>query len=209
MHGWMVMGAAASTGSGRDALGWVSDILTAAASFVVVVGGIAGARYLRRANLRLAGCELSQGLGGWVILRASAQIENKGFLRLRFNHFTGASRPSIRVAETVDMPIASGGRQISEVRTWVVFDLDSDLVDPGEAAAWTEVFHLDPPTKATVGYRVTCRIPVRPPVRTRLAWRLQAVWAWIGRGRPAARPEQWWEDQTFIPLRGASAAGVA
>ena len=208
MHGWMVA-ASASTGSGRDTMAWVSDILTAAASFVVVVGGIAGARYLRRANLRLAQCELSESLGGWVILRASAQIENKGFFRLRFDHFTGESRPSIRVAETVDVPIAGGGRQISEVRTWVVFNLDSDLVDPGEAAAWTEVFHLDPPTKATVGYRVTCRIPVKPPLRLRLAWRLRAIKAWIGKGTPPEKPEQWWEDQTFIPLRGGLAAGVA
>lgn len=204
----MVVAAGAWTGSGRDMLAWVSDILTAAASFVVVVGGIAGARYLRRANLRLTGCELSEALGGWVILSASAQIENKGFLRLRFNDFTGNSRPSIRVAETVDVPIAGGGRQIAEVRTWVVFDLDSDLVDPGEAAAWTEVFHLDPPTKATVGYRVTCRIPVKPSARSRLVWRLHAAWAWVSSGSAPSQPEQWWEDQTFIALRGASAAGV-
>ena len=86
--------------------------------------------------------------------------------------------------ETVDVPIAGGGRQISEVRTWVVFDLDSDIVDPGEAAAWTEVFHLDPPTKATVGYRVTCRIPVKAPMRTRFTWWVRAAWSWIGRGTP-------------------------
>ena len=192
---------AASAASGRDALSWVDDVLTAAASLVVVVGGFAGARYLRRANIRLATCDLSAGRGGWLILRASAQIENRGFLRLSFRRFQGDARPSITVAETVDVPaVGSTSRQISEVRSWVVFNLDSDLVDPGEMAAWTEVFHLDPPTRATVGYRVTCKIPVLPSLRTRVIWHLRRLPARAGLTAPPPDPAQWWEDQTFVPL---------
>lgn len=145
---------------GRDALAWIGDTLSALASLVLVIGGIAGTRYLRRANVRLADCELAAGRGGWLILRASAQIENKGFLRIGFADFDGKRRPRITVAETVDVPAgADGGRQITEVRTWTAYDLESDIVDPGEMAAWTEVFHLDPPTPATVGYRVTTPDP--------------------------------------------------
>jgi hypothetical protein len=81
-----------------------------------------------------------------------------------------------------------------------VFNLDSDLVDPGEVAAWTEVFHLDPPTRATVGYRVSCKIPVRPSVRTRLGWRLRRLSARAGLASAPPDPAQWWEDQTFVPL---------
>ena len=62
---------------GRDALGWFGDILSALASVVVVTGGWAATRYLRRANLALTSCELAAGRGGWLILRATAQLENK------------------------------------------------------------------------------------------------------------------------------------
>lgn len=191
-----------------DTLGWISDVLTATASLVVVVGGLAGARYLRRANLQLTDCVLTRGKNGWLILRASAQLDNRGFLRLTFNKFKDDTRPSISVAETVDVATADGsGRQLREVRSWVAHNLDSDVISPGENASWPEVFHLDPPTTATVGYRITCRVPVQPSLAARVAWSMHWLVSWLGLAQRTNLVE-WWEDQTFLPLPDHDARGV-
>jgi hypothetical protein len=185
--------------AGRDILGWLGDSLTAAASLVVVIGGAVGARYLRRANLRISSASLSVTSQGWL-LTASAEFENRGFFKLSFRRTRDGKRPSLTVAEAVDLPEGKGtGRQIREVRTWVADNLDADLVDPGEVAPWTWVFRLPAHTASTVGYRVTCRVPVKWSIWNQILTWLPRPAAWLGFVPPDAL-YQWWEAQTFVPL---------
>jgi len=131
--------------SGPDWAAQVGAIAGAVSAVVVVVGGIAAARYLIRGTTTVEASAFS--VGASIVVHVQPSIASQGATAIRVLHSDG-NAPVVHVVE-----YGSGG-PAAEGASKQVFQEDQ-VVGPGETITGSAIFVVEQPARDVLGWQVT------------------------------------------------------